>query len=438
MYQKDLRELFESYKEDLNFKQLSDSIEAADFEKVKALLKEKDKLINSALWISAKFGQYKLLKKLLKKKKADPGMMYNIPLRSACAEGHISIVKLLLKHKKVDPADLNYEALWLAAENGHSEIVEILIKDHRLTCRANSVFGDAIKKGHADIVRLLLSYKKVKLDILSHKMLCDAVSDGYIDLVKFILNFWEINLIAGENSPLEIAINNADIEMVAVLLADSRIFPQPYHLEHAIEQGQIKIVTSLINHGLNPHENNNMPINLAAKFGHSEIVQYLLQDPRVNPSNSRAFFWACTKGNLDTVQLLMECSTVNISIGISKSLEYNHLNILRYLLQVHETNLDMDLISRGITKAFEHDYQEIIHQFITAKQISSQMAFSILEQIDEPLCKAFVSKCCHNKIQFLDKIYTFFCASRKILPAELISEIGKTTLNLYETGTFLK
>ncbi|EPZ34081.1 hypothetical protein O9G_003161 [Rozella allomycis CSF55] len=62
-----------------------------------------------------------------------------------------------------------------------------------------------------------------------------------------------------------------------------------------------------------PSADGNYAIRLAARNGHTEIVKYLLTDPRVDPSanGNYAIQWASSKGHADVVKLLLADSRVD-------------------------------------------------------------------------------------------------------------------------------
>ena len=81
--------------------------------------------------------------------------------------------------------------------------------------------------------------------------------------------------------------------------------------QRACEIGKTDIVKSLLPH-IDPSAHNNYAIRLASRFGHLEIVKILLQDSRVDPSafNNYAIQWASENGHLEVVKFLLQDSRV--------------------------------------------------------------------------------------------------------------------------------
>ena len=61
---------------------------------------------------------------------------------------------------------------------------------------------------------------------------------------------------------------------------------------------------------------NNYAIQLASRKGHLEIVELLLQDPRVDPSadDNYAIGWASQNGHLEIIKLLLQDPRVDPSL----------------------------------------------------------------------------------------------------------------------------
>ena len=62
----------------------------------------------------------------------DPSANSNYAIRWASANGHIDVVRLLLSDKRVDPSADNNIAIRCASEHGHTEVVKLLLSDRRV------------------------------------------------------------------------------------------------------------------------------------------------------------------------------------------------------------------------------------------------------------------------------------------------------------------
>ena len=98
-----------------------------------------------------------------------------------------------------------------------------------------------------------------------------------------------------ENGAIRWAAQNGHLEVVKLLLADSRVNPAALNnkaIQWAAEEGQTEVVKVLLaDSRVDPAANNSRIIGKAAKNYHSAVVKLLLADSRVDwrviPSNLR-------------------------------------------------------------------------------------------------------------------------------------------------------
>src|SRR3989304_3571773 len=84
-------------------------------------------------------------------------------------------------------------------------------------------------------------------------------------------------------------------------------------LIQAVKNGDITRVRQLIVAGVDPVANDNYVIRWASHYGYLEVVQLLLQDPRVNPAanDNQAIRIASQNGHLEVVRLLLQDPRMN-------------------------------------------------------------------------------------------------------------------------------
>ena len=130
---------------------------------------------------------------------------------------------------------------------------------------------------------------------------------------RHLIDFLEINL-------SEIFVNNCrngNIEIIKFLIEDSRV---------------------------DPSVRDNLSIIWASINGHLEVVKLLLQDPRVDPSarNNESIIWASNYGHLEIVRLLLQDPRVDPSsrdnCSIIRASNYGHLEVVKLLLQDYRIN----------------------------------------------------------------------------------------------------
>jgi hypothetical protein len=85
-------------------------------------------------------------------------------IMSASRSGHVQVVKLLLSDKRVDPSAGDNRAIKNASINGHVEVVKVLLSDPRVDPSAgnNDAIRRASENGHVEVVKLLLNDSRVK------------------------------------------------------------------------------------------------------------------------------------------------------------------------------------------------------------------------------------------------------------------------------------
>ena len=80
-------------------------------------------------------------------KRVNPSADSNSPIRWASRRGHAEVVKLLLKDKRVDPSVKNQQAFSKGLVRGHTGVLRVLLTDER-TIITNQLL--CIADGHSD------------------------------------------------------------------------------------------------------------------------------------------------------------------------------------------------------------------------------------------------------------------------------------------------
>jgi hypothetical protein len=139
---------------------------------------------------------------MLQDDRVKPFSDVNSAFSNACEKGHIAIVERLLQDDRVCmciTAENNY-ALRCASVIGHIAVVDRLLQES-MTCMPVCDIKEAIrlssKRGHADIVYLLLQDERILNDVnIDLDWTIDfgwiikvARQDGYLDVVNILLQF---------------------------------------------------------------------------------------------------------------------------------------------------------------------------------------------------------------------------------------------------------
>ncbi len=118
----------------------------------------------------------------------------------------------------------------------------------------------------------------------------------------------------------------------------------------------VEMLDELLKRGYDPTNEDNYPIRLASEQGYLNIVNLLLQDPRVDPSASDnyALQFASANGHLGVINRLLEDSRVDPSASDNNAIQSaslnGHLSVVNRLLQ--ESDVDpSDEYNRAIQLA---------------------------------------------------------------------------------------
>ena len=204
---------------------------------------------------------------------------------NACKHGHIELVRQSIRHPKFDPS----EGFDVAVANGQAQIVSLLLDDPRVIIHS-STFNTAVEKGHVDVVKLFLGHPLIQLtNAHLNWALNIAVRYHHIDVATLFLNHPRFS--PTSHDILSDAVSVKDPDMVKLLLRDGRFDPS-YDDNHALVEaarvGHTEIFNLLMNDVrlVDPagRGRRNRALVTAAQFGHIEIVDILLRDPRINPS----------------------------------------------------------------------------------------------------------------------------------------------------------
>ncbi len=94
------------------------------------------------------------------------------------------------------------------------------------------------------------------------------------------LSYPEILKLCTGNKELQSICNNKLIQDLLII----KRFESYYDFIRAVQSGDLNLVNEFIERGLNPAANDNSPIVHASEFGQLDIVNRLLEDPRVDPT----------------------------------------------------------------------------------------------------------------------------------------------------------
>jgi ankyrin repeat protein len=229
----------------------------------------------------------------------------HFPINVAAYDGHTNLVKLLTSHKNYTPDTIdayNATPLYLAAQRNHVDIAKIFIDDPRIN--VNYLFKEkytplyvASNKNHACMVKLLLTHPNIKEDLTRDVTpLYTACEQGHLDCVKILClaNPDIINTPFNNDLPILIAIKEDHLEIV----------------KHLLSYENIELT----------YKNGDTIFGTCCAFNHPEAATLFLQHrPEVlnmcdEDTGNSPLHLAAKKGNNAMVKLLLQTNRCNVNI----------------------------------------------------------------------------------------------------------------------------
>jgi len=139
-----------------------------------------------------------------------------------------------------------------------------------------------------------------------HTRFLDACREGQIDTVRELLSRIDPS---DDKIAMSSASYNGHADVVALLLADSRVDPSHYGngaIIYASENGHADVVALLLaDPRVDPSGSDNDAIRRASENGHADVVALLLADSRVDPYHNAAIIEASINDHTRIVEMLL-------------------------------------------------------------------------------------------------------------------------------------
>ncbi len=214
--------------------------------------------------------------------------------------GSISATRMWLQIRGLKPRTVN-KMFITVVDRGRLEVARRFLIDYRTdpstrvgsdchidsASRVNSytALQIASKRGYLDIVNLLLADTRVDLLI---EGLYEAVKNGHLDIVRILLADPRVDPAVNDNRAIRVAAGYGHLDIVEILLDDPRVDPSAEvnaPIRWAASRGHCEVVNRLLaDPRVDPTANNNGALLVASEYGHADVVEALLADPRVNPT----------------------------------------------------------------------------------------------------------------------------------------------------------
>jgi len=280
---------------------------------------------------------------------------------------HIKIFNYIIQNYKVSPEtqnDENFTDLHQAAFTGDFELVQQLLQEdtpyNKSTLYGITPIDCAAGNGHLKALREFLTAIKNNPDIqnsIKRTPLHYAAENGQHHIVKELIEKYNADPYLYDIHkfmPIHYAIMNGHLEIVQYFIENEYFAPSDQQhmyfsmdlIHYSARYGQLEILHYLIAQGVDPNLSSSSvpPICHATQAGHLHIVKELIETYRVDPEYSE---------KKDTRKPLHLAA------------EHKHLDILRYLVEVHKVpvkeNLPHDL-------AIMHNQYHII-EYLARKDI---------------------------------------------------------------------
>ena len=256
-----------------------------------------------------------------------PADSFESPLTLAACGGHVELAMLLLERGAniEEVNDEGYTPLMEAAREGHEEMVGLLLSQGAdINAQTEETQETALTLascgGFLEVAEFLIK-AGADIEAGANTPLAEAAQEGHISLVQHLLDAGaNVNATsASGDTPLMYACENGHREVVEVLLeagasleheADGGRTP----LMKAARAGHLSTVKYLVESGANINKvttnSEHTPLSLACHGGHTAVVEYLLSQGADSTQrlkdNSSMLIEAAKGGHAQIVQLLIE------------------------------------------------------------------------------------------------------------------------------------
>jgi ankyrin repeat protein len=245
------------------------------------------------------------------------------------------------------------------------------------------VFGVAVELACVRIVAMLLSNEYLHVVDPAHQnnnSIRVACMNEHIEVVKLLLNDTRVNPATCNNEVLRAASKYERVDMMKLLMSDTRVDPSDNRNETirlASDRGHIKAVRLLLsNKRVDPSDKWNEAIRMASKNGHVEVVKLLMNHKRVEPfaKNNEAIRVACKNGHVEVAKLLLLRSNKRVdpsckgNEAIRMASKNGHVEVVK-LLMSHKRVEPFAKNNEAIRVASNADNLEVVKLLLSDKRV---------------------------------------------------------------------
>jgi ankyrin repeat protein len=250
---------------------------------------------------------------------------YYNPVLHAISNGHSAIVQRLMDAGAL----INRGCMLVAAHHGYIDVVQRYL-DNTTDEDFESPLTFALRQGHMDIVRVLMT-KVHHFDPYKYTFpFYTAVEEGYIDVVRFYIDAGFV--VPQSDTLLYDACRGGHSEIVGILL-DAGLVPQERHFCVSVQRGFEEVIRTLLR--VKMPEDFGVLLCHCVGTGSVGILRSLLEHHTPSPRQfTRALHRCCRKGYTDMARHLL-CINPHASLRNPLHLArlYSHHDTVSFLEQ---------------------------------------------------------------------------------------------------------
>lgn len=200
---------------------------------------------------------------------------------------------------------------------------------------------------------------KFKLDLSGEdikKMLKNTLTCGHTRILSLLLDSYSVDWSKIDFDHVFDIVTGKSIkitdDIIELLLLHEKIsaFSYTHAIYYACERGNVKVIELLLKHDkFNPDVDNNYAIRFSTKNGHANIVKLLLECPKVNPSvdQNYALTAASENNHPAIVQMLLESKKVDPTTKSNTAIRFaaHHGNTQIVKLLLENDKVDLTVVN---------------------------------------------------------------------------------------------
>lgn len=308
----------------------------------------------------------------------------------ACFRGFIDIVKLLIKHG----AEINHQAvdgntpLMAAILGGQQEVIEFLLQSGANVELKNNehetAFSLSIAMNNFEAAELMFVDTIADNDLKT--ALYAGVGQKNLQFITLLFDRFSIDNDTISNALIG-AVISGSLEIVQFLLDQGakvqyKTSDNLTAFGAACYQGHYAIAELLLTNGADCNSVNcggNTPLIWAASNGHNEIVRLLTAQPTIdvaykNDNNKDAFNAAIFKGDVETLKLLLACSSdIDKNLLCNEAAYRGHKELIKFFLEDGiDINYSDELGYTALMLAAAKGHREIVELLFEKDAIVNQ------------------------------------------------------------------